>query len=251
MKIRFLGTNGWYANKMGNTVCTAILAKDRMIVLDAGDGFYKAADLAAKAGLGKVDVFISHLHLDHCAGLHMLAKFGKGTHVRIFIEESQEEKLRLLVSRPFTADLAEQSIIHAPVEIVPFKAGKKTEYFFSLPLAHPEPTFGFRMELEGKTIAYCLDSGPCAGLIELAKEADVLITECSFLPGTKINPKWPHMNPELAAMQAKEAGAKKLVLTHFGAEEYKMHADREVAGVEAKKIFQNTVIAYDDGALEI
>jgi ribonuclease BN (tRNA processing enzyme) len=36
MKIIFLGTNGWYDTKTGNTVSTLIVTKEHNIVLDAG-----------------------------------------------------------------------------------------------------------------------------------------------------------------------------------------------------------------------
>ncbi len=248
MKIKFLGTNGWHSNGVSGVVCTALFAKDRIIVMDAGGAFWKLSAEVNASGIKHVDIFISHLHLDHCAGLHTLAKLPIGTRVRIFIEESQEKMLKILLDHPFTARPGD-SVMKADVSIIPFKAGWKTGYFTSLALDHADPSFGFRFELEGKTVAYCLDSGPCEAITELAKGADVLITECSLLPGAKMNPKWPHMNPALAARQALTAKVKTLVLTHFGSDFSK--EDRERSGKAAREIFKNTIIAYDGEALEV
>lgn len=41
MKIIFLGTNGWYDTKTGNTICTLIETDNEYIILDAGNGIYK------------------------------------------------------------------------------------------------------------------------------------------------------------------------------------------------------------------
>lgn len=250
MKIKFLGTNGWYSTKTGNTVCTLVLTVGKAIVLDAGEGFCKVADELRKAGIKKADIFISHLHLDHCAGLHMLAKLGRDVEAKIFVEERYCEKLKLLLDSPFTASL-DNPLMKAKVTIVPFRAGERMEYFLPLALPHSDPSAGFRFEIEGKKIAYCLDAGPCENMRKLAEGADAFVTECSFMPGTPINPEWQHMTPELAAKQALEAHSKMLVLTHFGANEYAKLDDRKKAGAAAKKIFKNTVIAYDGEALEV
>lgn len=41
MKVIFLGTNGWYDTKTGNTTCILIETDDYFIILDAGNGIYK------------------------------------------------------------------------------------------------------------------------------------------------------------------------------------------------------------------
>jgi ribonuclease BN (tRNA processing enzyme) len=250
MKIKFLGTNGWHSTENGLGVCTLVLTRGRAIALDAGDGFSRVAEELRATGIKKLDVFLSHLHLDHCEGLHTLAALDRGVEVRIFVEEKNYGKLKVLLSEPFTAPV-DSHVMKANVKIVPFKNGRKKGYFLPLALPHSAPTSGFRLEIDGKTLAYCLDSWPCANMGKLAQNAHVFITECSWRTGTKVDPKWPHMTPELAAKQAADANAKMLVLTHFGPTDYRGHADREQAGRVARGIFKNTIIAYDWEALEI
>ena len=73
MKVVFLGTNGWYDTETGNTICT-LLQTDRFdIILDAGNGIHKV-DRHIDGGK-PVFLFLSHFHVDHIEGLHILAKF--------------------------------------------------------------------------------------------------------------------------------------------------------------------------------
>ncbi len=63
MKIVFLGTNGWYDSPRGNTVCILIETDEASILLDAGNGLYKADRHIVPEK--PVHLFISHTHLDH------------------------------------------------------------------------------------------------------------------------------------------------------------------------------------------
>ena len=243
MDIKFLGTNGWYATSSGNTVCSVIFAKDRLIVLDAGDGFYKVAAEAEKTGIKKIDVFLSHIHLDHVIGLHALPMLKKGTEVDIFVDYSYLARLKALLDHPYTANLEQ---LHAKVRIIPISVGQSPLPYVAdvKHLEHADPCLGYRFNIEGKTIAYCTDSGPHRNIEVLAHDADLLITECGLMPGGKSNPEWPHMSPEDAARAAKAAGVKKLVLTHFRVD-YTDQQKRKKAEASARTIFGNTIAAHD------
>ena len=73
MQVIFLGTNGWYDSPTGNTICTLINSDKYHIILDAGNCLYKA-DRYIKDDL-PVFLFLSHFHLDHIEGLHVLSTF--------------------------------------------------------------------------------------------------------------------------------------------------------------------------------
>jgi len=109
---------------------------------------------------------------------------------------------------------------------------------------------GYRFLLDGKKIAYCPDTGYCENAVTLAKGADLLISECSFLPGEN-SADWPHLNPQSAARIAKEAGAARLALVHFDAAKYTTMELRKKAEKEAQKIFANTVACEDDLVMEL
>jgi len=255
MKLRFLGTNGWYANpKTGNTTCALVEMEDRYIVLDAGDGFAWLSDYATDRKK-PIDVFLSHFHIDHVAGLHTLPKIKEGVRMRIFVQPGGKRTLLRLLSHPYTASLSEQ---FAKVSVHELAIGKNTisdrrgKYYVDIaPLVHADPCIGFRFALEGKKweegkiIAYCTDTGECENYLRLAKGADLLITECGMLPGGKTDPEWPHLSPETAAALAKKAGCKKLVLTHFAAHQYKNMKMRAAAQRAAARIFPKTIAAKD------
>jgi len=66
------------------------------------------------------------------------------------------------------------------------------------------------------------------------------------LPPNKIDTGWPHLNPGQAAKIAKDAKVSKLALVHFDAAVYLKNKDRVLAQSTARKIFKNTLAAYDD-----
>jgi len=42
VKVVFLGTNGWFDTRTGNTICTLVETPREYIILDAGNGIHKA-----------------------------------------------------------------------------------------------------------------------------------------------------------------------------------------------------------------
>ena len=244
VRIFFLGTNGWFATKTGNTVCAAIRAKDKLIVLDAGDGFQHAPALMGRLGIRRADVFLSHLHIDHIAGLHLLPLLPRGMCVRIFAHRSYLPALKKFVAHPYTASPPEQ---YARVSLHPLSTGENNVPYpvHALPLRHADPCFGFRFQVGGRRIAYCTDTGPCKNIQALAQGADALITECSLLPRAGEHAGWPHLSPEMAAREAEKAGAQMLLLTHFDAKEYRAFSQRAAAQKAARKIFPRAFASRD------
>ena len=73
--------------------------------------------------------------------------------------------------------------------------------------------FGFRVTAGGRTLAYSGDTGPCAGLDELAAGADLLLAEASFRSGDD-NPPDLHLTGADCGRAAAHRGVGRLVLTH-------------------------------------
>ncbi len=96
--------------------------------------------------------------------------------------------------------------------------------------------------IPGKKITIIMDTAPTKNAVKIAKNSDVLIVESTWSKELeKFVMKRKHMTAELAAKMAKQAGAKKLILTHFS-QRYK---DMKQLEVEAKRIFKNVVLAED------
>ncbi len=248
MRITFLGTNGWFASKTGNTVCTLLELAECNVVLDAGDGISK---LGQFADLGKPTLlFLSHLHLDHAVGLHALGKIPFKKQVRIFCPKGTTRFLSSLASHPFTMPFKD---LPFPVEVRELAEGRHE--FGKLvvearKLKHSDTCFGYRIEAESKIIAYCADTGICKNAYALAENADLLICESAYLPN-EAHADWPHLNPESAAKIAAKACAKKLVLTHFDASRYTSLKQRKNAQAVARKIFPKTLSAKDGMKIRI
>jgi ribonuclease BN (tRNA processing enzyme) len=168
-------------------------------------------------------------------------RFKKG--LTICAQRGGRKVLDTFVNRPFTVPLKN---LPYPVKILELPSETKKLPFkvSTLPLVHADPVLGFRLELEGKTVTYCTDTGYCRNALTLARGADLLITECAHLPGEH-NPAWPHFNPETAAKLALEAGAKRLAMTHFSAERYYKPALRAMALRVARKSFPKALAARD------
>jgi ribonuclease BN (tRNA processing enzyme) len=79
---------------------------------------------------------------------------------------------------------------------------------------HPVETFGFRLEHAGRSLAYSADTGESAALVQLAREADLLLCEASLLDGPDL-PRDLHLTARQAALHAARAGAGRLMLTHL------------------------------------
>jgi len=112
MEIIFLGTNGWYDSDTGNTICTLINSEKYHIILDAGNGISKA-DQYIDDDL-PVYLFLSHFHLDHIEGLHILNKFHFSQGLKIFGQKGTREVLNTIVNDPFTVPLEK---LPYPVEV--------------------------------------------------------------------------------------------------------------------------------------
>ncbi len=106
----------------------------------------------------------------------------------------------------------------------------------------PEQVIG--PDRPGKTIAICLDSAPCANAIQLAKDADLLIHEGTFDKSlTRLARETGHSTVVQAAKVAKQAGARRLVVTHISSR-YNPDYEPELLA-QTKEIFPEAEIAQD------
>jgi ribonuclease Z len=96
--------------------------------------------------------------------------------------------------------------------------------------------------IKGKKIALVTDTRKCANAIKIAKNADVLFCESTYLHDRlEMAKERGHMTATQAGQIAKQAKVKKLVLIHFS-QRYKDVAPLEA---EAKKVFKNVEAGVD------
>ncbi|MBN9377107.1 MAG: ribonuclease Z [Chlamydiales bacterium 38-26] len=95
---------------------------------------------------------------------------------------------------------------------------------------------------KGDSLAVVIDTRYCQNAIDIARDAEVLICESTYLEEHEdLARKHYHLTARQAATIAKQAGAKKLILTHFSARYQNLRPFEE----EAKAIFPNTYVADD------
>ena len=249
MKVIFLGTNGWYDTPTGNTICTLIRSERHDIILDAGIGFYKIDHYIPVCDEKPTTLLLSHFHLDHIYGLHMLVKCRFPHGLTLCGPSGARKIIETIVNSPFTVSLDRLPYTTTVLE-VPEETERLSFPLDVKPLLHSGVTLGYRIHIDGKIIAYCPDTGYCENAVDLGRNADLLIMECAYKSG-ETDENWPHLNPETAARIAVEAGAGKLILTHFAAGTYLTLAERKVSEGVAQGIFPNTLAAMDDTVVDL
>ncbi len=239
---------------MGDTPCILIDSKDQYIIFDAGNAIYKI-DKYIKEDK-PISLFISHFHIDHVSGLHILNKFHFQQGIEIYVAKGRKKDFDLLVNPPYMVGInkSETNILNLKmrVNLHELEEGDNNIGFpvMMKKLFHGYKNHGFKIELEGKSVAYSGDTKIVPDSLLLAKDADLLIHECSNI----ISPKkdnWGHADPVQVAEFAKKAGVKKLVLTHFSPTLYDTLEKRKEAEKKAREIFPNTIAATDDLVLEV
>ena len=100
----------------------------------------------------------------------------------------------------------------------------------------------------GKIIAYCTDTRPGAAGRELGRGADLLIHEATYTEDLTLEARqFGHSTAAQAAAVAIEAGARRLLLTHFSTR----YPDAEPLINEARQIFPETIGANDLVEIEV
>ncbi|KST62485.1 ribonuclease Z [Mastigocoleus testarum] len=105
----------------------------------------------------------------------------------------------------------------------------------------------------GRKVAYCTDTVYCDGAVELAQDADVLIHESTFAhQDADMAFQRLHSTSTMAAQTALNAGAHRLIITHFSPR-YAPGNALELKDLlqEARAIFPKTQMAHDFLTYEI
>ncbi|KPJ69282.1 MAG: hypothetical protein AMJ45_00705 [Syntrophobacter sp. DG_60] len=199
--------------------CPAILIKikNSHVLIDSGPGTLRQL-LKANVHFSKIDIILyTHLHPDHVADLvHFLfaaknePQFRPNKPVLIFGPTGFldfYEKLKMAYGK-WVVLPQEKAVLS---EISPYeKISQNDILIHAFPTFHTENSQGYRIETEGKILAYSGDAEETDALISLAKDADIFICEASFPEKTA-----GHLTPSIAGKIAKKSDCKCLILTHL------------------------------------
>jgi len=94
----------------------------------------------------------------------------------------------------------------------------------------------------GQRMAFVMDTGLCDGAVELAAGADLVVCEATFASAdAALARRYRHLTAADAARVARDAGARRLVITHFS----QRYPDVRVLLDEALAVFDDVVAAED------
>jgi ribonuclease BN (tRNA processing enzyme) len=228
--------------------CYLVRGAGRAIALDMGSGSF--SNLRSIMPAEELDaVVVSHMHPDHFLDLIPLRyalRYGPRSNrerIGVFLPPGGEAVLRTMAAA-FAAEssadyLSEVYDIRTYEPAEPLVLGGVTLRFAAT--AHFIPTFAVRCEFDGASLAYSADTAPEPRVSALARNCDVFLCEATLVPGEVEEQGRGHMTAREAGTLARDAGARRLVLTHYGAET--TEADLIA---EARTAFDGEIVVADD-----
>lgn len=240
MKVSIWGTRGSQASPGpdtirygGNTSCVELEGlPDTRLILDAGTGLRVAGTRLAPE-VRRVDLLLTHLHLDHIQGLGFFEPlFRPGFEVHIWGPGSATAQLRARLTRYISpplfpvrlselpCDLHLHDLNHDRIDVPGFSVRAEL-------VCHPGPTVGFRLEDEHGTLAYLPDHEPmlacsrfadspewCSGF-EVASGIDLLLHDAQYSDAEYAERVgWGHSTLNHALAFARLAKVKRLMPFH-------------------------------------
>ncbi|WP_067174137.1 MBL fold metallo-hydrolase [Microtetraspora niveoalba] len=216
MKLTVIGCSGSFPGPDSPASCYLLEAEGFRLLLDFGSGALGA--LQRYSGLYDVDaVCLSHLHADHCLDMcayHVVRTYspdGPLPKVPVYAPADASRRLNAAYAMP------DEPVMENSFDFLRLRPGTRRIGPFEVvaaPMNHPVETYGFRVSHGGRSVAYSGDTGESAELVTLAREADVLLCEASFVEGPGERPDI-HLTGRQAAEHAARAEARTLVLTHL------------------------------------
>jgi ribonuclease BN (tRNA processing enzyme) len=241
MEIRFWGTRGSVPTPQptmqrygGNTSCVEVRSGDprHVVVLDAGTGICALGNQLAD-DVDRIDVLLTHLHMDHILGLGFFAGlFRPGLDVHVWGPGSTALDLRSRLLRYLSPPLFPVRLRDLPCRLTLHDTPLGR---FELPglqveaalVCHPGPTLGYRLDDGQTTLAYVPDHEPALAArrfperpewtsgYQLAVGVDVLVHDAQYDDDEYDSHfGWGHSSISHALGLASLVGARHLVPFH-------------------------------------
>jgi ribonuclease BN (tRNA processing enzyme) len=220
MQVRFVGCGDAFGSGGRQNTCFHVTGSSVNFLIDCGAS---ALPALKRYDIARNDIdliLITHFHGDHFAGLPFFlldAQFSRRTRPLVIAgPEGIEKRLTQVMEALFehsskTRQKFELSIIPlAAGETRSFGAVKTTPY----PVVHGEsggPFLAYRIEAEGRVLAYTADTEWTETLVPLGREADLFIAEAYTHERNVRN----HLSLKVLEAHLAEINPKRLILTHM------------------------------------
>ena len=230
MKLTVLGNNGPFPCAGGACSGYLITEGQTNVLIDCGNGVL--SNLQKVIPISDISLIIlTHLHSDHISDMMVLRYAVKiknkreGTNKIIDVyapPQPEEEYKRLNIKDAFKLNpISEESVIKQG----PFK-------FTFKQMTHPVMDLAVCVNNGSKKFVFSGDTSFNEKIIDFSKNSDLLMLDAGFLNKDKTQPNVPHLTAGECGKIAKEACAKRLLLTHFWPEN-----DVSVIKEEAKEYY--------------
>ncbi len=269
-----------------------LVVHGKSYLIDSGDGVARQLVLADHQPSEVGEVFLTHLHFDHTAGLGALLAFNwiSPRHAPVAIYGPPGTKA--LVEGAVNAYAAPEAIF-APLlpghvsmhdaahghdldvtspqvvytdENLRVLAVENSHYATQADRRYrfgPLRSYSYRFETPGKVVVFTGDTGPSEAVADLAKGADILVSEIIDVPAVVAelrsrkatseaeiqaavaHMEQEHLSPAAVGELAKRAGVKMVVLSHYGFARGQ-EADGAALAEQVRQVFHGPVVAGRD-----
>lgn len=212
----------------GNTSCVEIRCGDHRIIIDGGTGLRELGYELSKSLPPKIDIFFTHTHFDHVAGVPFFKPaYMPDTRVDFWAGHLMPEKtLRGVLCEMMMAPLFPVPInVFCGCQFRDFACGSTLTpapgvTLTTCPLNHPNGACGYRIDFQGKSICVITDTEHVPGkpdqtVIDFVRGADIMIYDSMFTD--EEFPKfvsWGHSTWQEALRIADAAGVRLAVPFH-------------------------------------
>jgi phosphoribosyl 1,2-cyclic phosphodiesterase len=227
----------------GNTSCVAVTLSDgSVLVLDAGSGIRDLGQ-SIPADCQRLNILLTHLHLDHIQGLLFFAPFFRpDAEIVIWGPPARGRPLRDRIGRYLSAPLSPIEIRALPARVT-FRKCPAEEWeigparILAAPVRHRGPTLGFRVTDAGASLCYLPDHEPALGApmediepawisgFALAERCSLLLHDCQYTDEEYAERLgWGHSRVSDALMFARRSEAEQVMLFHHDP----LHSDADL-----------------------
>ncbi len=206
MQLTILGMDGGYPAPGGATSGYLVTHGETGLVFDLGSGtLARLTALTAPENL--TALVFSHWHYDHSSdALPLLYRLNPAKPLHVYGPVDETSAVRRVLMNDPTVALHD---VH-PGDVLRLGEAVVTVY----PARHPVPAVMYRIEAGDRTLCYTGDTNTLPGLVDFARDADLLLADGVF-PVAVWSEDKPHLSAALAAQLSVDAGARRCVITHL------------------------------------